>query len=228
MITLRPADDRGHVDFGWLDSRHTFSFGSYHDPAHMGFGHLRVINEDRVSPRGGFDTHGHRDMEIVSYVIEGALAHRDSTGSSGVITPGEVQVMSAGRGIRHSEMNGSHSEPVHFLQMWVLPAKQGTEPRYAQKHFEPRDGLTLLASPDAREGSLAIGQDTDLYRALLRAGATEALTLRGRRAWVQVVRGALGVNGVGVSEGDGAAVEGEAALSLVATSDAEVLVFDLA
>jgi redox-sensitive bicupin YhaK (pirin superfamily) len=228
MITLRPADDRGHANFGWLDSRHTFSFGGYHDPAHMGFGHLRVINEDRVSPRGGFDTHGHRDMEIISYVVAGALAHRDSTGSAGVITPGEVQVMSAGRGIRHSEMNGSASEPVRFLQMWVVPAAQGTEPRYAQKHFAPRDGVTLLVSPDARDGSLAIGQDTDLYRALLPAGRAEALALRGRRAWVQVVRGALRVNGASVSAGDGAAIVDEPALSLEATSDAEALVFDLA
>ncbi len=227
MITLRPAAERGHADFGWLDSRHSFSFGSYSDPEHMGFGHLRVINEDRVAPGAGFGPHSHRDMEIVSYVVEGRLAHRDSTGSAGIITPGEVQVMSAGSGIRHSEMNGSDTEGVHFLQIWLLPARTGTAPGYRQARFEPADGLTLLVSPGGREGSLSIGQDVDLYRASLPEGGSTRLELRGSRAWIQVIEGVIELEGARLSAGDGAAVEQHTAIELQALSRAEALLFDL-
>lgn len=227
MITLRPANQRGHADFGWLDSRHSFSFGGYYDTKHMGFGHLRVINEDRVSGGAGFGSHGHRNMEIVSYVVSGALGHDDSTGRSGVIRPGEVQVMSAGRGIQHSEMNGSPEEPVHFLQIWLLPARAGTEPGYDQKDFGRAEGLVLLVSPDARDGSLPIGQDVDVWRALLGSGASTQLTLRHTRAWAQVVRGEVDVNGARLRTGDGAALAEIGALHVVAHADAEVLLFDL-
>jgi redox-sensitive bicupin YhaK (pirin superfamily) len=228
MITIRRSAERGHVEMGWLDSHHTFSFGHYHDPRFMGFGHLRVINEDRVEPGQGFMPHGHRDMEIVSYVVDGALAHEDSTGSGGVIRPGEVQVMSAGRGIRHSEMNGSAEEPVHFLQIWLLPKAGGTEPGYAQRDFGRDPGLRLVVSPDGRDGSLPIGQDVDLHRALLPAGEGATLTLRRKRAWVQVVRGTLDVNGARLFPGDGASFTDTSALSLAAVDgDVEALAFDL-
>ncbi len=227
MISLRPANQRGHADFGWLDSHHSFSFGSYYDPAYMGFGHLRVINEDRVAPGRGFPPHGHRNMEIISYVVDGALAHRDSTGTGSVIRPGDVQVMSAGRGIRHSEMNGSDTDAVHFLQIWLLPKDAGTEPGYAERHFPRQDGLTLLVSPDGRDGSLRIRQDVDLHRALLRSGDTIELPLRRTRAWVQVVRGELELNGALLRAGDGAAVTETGPLRLAAHQQAEALVFDL-
>jgi hypothetical protein len=233
MINVRHAAERGTANFGWLNSRHTFSFGHYYDPDHMGFGALRVINEDRVAPGKGFDTHGHQDMEIISYVLEGALAHKDSIGTGSVIRPGDVQVMSAGTGIRHSEFNHSKKEPVHFLQIWLLPNRDGIAPRYDQKSFssaEKRDRLRLVGSPDGRDGSIVINQDTQIYDALLSRGRAVSHPLpAGRKSWVQVVRGAVEVNGKGAIAGDGVAVEDEAVVSIAAPAeDAEVLVFDLA
>jgi redox-sensitive bicupin YhaK (pirin superfamily) len=231
MIAVRPAEERGVANFGWLDSRHTFSFGHYHDPKHMGFGPLRVINEDRVRPGAGFDTHGHRDMEIISYVLEGALEHKDSIGTGSVIRPGDVQVMSAGTGIRHSEFNHSKEEPVHFLQIWVLPDRQGLAPRYDQKTFadtEKRGRLRLVASPDGRDGSVLIHQDAEIYAALLASGDTVSHALRkGRKGWVQVLRGAAAVNGETLRAGDGAAVKDEPTLTVATSEDAEILLFDL-
>jgi quercetin 2,3-dioxygenase len=233
MIAVRHAAERGTANFGWLDSRHTFSFGHYYDPGQMGFGALRVINEDRVDPGAGFDTHGHQDMEIISYVLEGALEHRDSIGTGSVIRPGDVQVMSAGTGIRHSEFNHSKTEPVHFLQIWVLPDRKGLTPRYDQKSFpasEKRDRLRLVASSDSRDGSLLIHQDADIYDALLSRGNAVTHPLKaGRKSWVQVVGGAVEVNGKPAVAGDGLAVDDEAVVSIVAgADDSEVLVFDLA
>jgi redox-sensitive bicupin YhaK (pirin superfamily) len=232
MIVRRAADERGRADFGWLDSRHTFSFGEYYDPGFMGFRALRVINEDRVKPGYGFPTHPHRDMEILSYVMEGALAHKDSMGTGSVIRPGDVQRMSAGTGVLHSEMNPSPNEPVHFFQIWLLPEKRGIEPTYEQKRFENEEKqgrLKLVAARDAREGSVTINQDVDLYAGLLATGDAARLAMRpGRHAWVQVARGAVTLNGTSLSQGDGAAVSDEPALELAATTDAEVLVFDLA
>jgi len=232
MIAVRRAAERGTVNLGWLDSRHTFSFGHYYDPDHMGFGPLRVINEDRVRPGAGFDTHGHQDMEIISYVLEGALEHKDSIGTGSVIRPGDVQVMSAGTGIRHSEFNHSKSEPVHFLQIWVLPNRKGLPPRYDQKSFPAsgkRDRLRLVGSPDGRDGSIVIHQDADIYDALLgRDHAVSHALAPGRKGWVQVVSGAVEVNGKAAVAGDGVAVENEAALSITSRADgSEVLVFDL-
>lgn len=232
MIVRRPADERGRADFGWLDSRHTFSFGEYYDPRYMGFRALRVINEDRVKPGYGFPTHPHRDMEILSYVMEGALAHQDSMGTGSVIRPGDVQRMSAGTGVLHSEMNPSHSEPVHFFQIWLLPEQRGITPAYEQKRFEDAEKqgrLRLVAARDAREGAITINQDVDLYAGLLARGESTRLDLRpGRHAWVQVARGTVTVNGTPLAQGDGAAVSDEAALSVAADSDSEILVFDLA
>ena len=232
MITVRPSHERGVANLGWLDSRHTFSFGHYFDPKQMGLGPLRVINEDRVRPGAGFDTHGHRDMEIISYVLEGALGHRDSIGTGSVIRPGDVQVMSAGSGIRHSEFNHSKQEPVHFLQIWVLPDREGISPRYDQKTFsqvEKRGRLRLIGSPDGRDDSIVIRQDVEIFAALLNSG--EAVTrafAAGRKGWVQVVRGAGEVNGKAVRAGDGVALEGEADLNVTsAADDSEFLVFDL-
>ena len=232
MITLRPAAERGAENLGWLDSRHTFSFGHYYDPKHMGFGPLRVINEDRVRPGAGFDTHGHRDMEIVSYVLEGALEHKDSLGTGSVIMPGDVQVMSAGTGIRHSEFNHSQAEPVHFLQIWILPDREGLSPRYDQKTFPQsakRGHLRLVGSPDGRDGSIIIHQDVELYDALLvRAGSASHELKAGRKGWVQVMRGAVDVNGKAASAGVGVSVEGEAILTITSHADSsEILVFDL-
>jgi quercetin 2,3-dioxygenase len=227
-LELRRSDDRGQADHGWLRSRHTFSFADYRDPRFMGFGALRVINEDRVAPGGGFGTHPHRDMEIVSYVVAGALAHRDTLGTGSVIRPGDVQLMRAGRGISHSEMNASQTEPVHFLQIWILPAQQSTEPGYQQRAF-PLDerGLRLVVSPDGRDGSLTLGQDADIHRALLDAGQQATLSLRHPRAWVQLVRGALEVNGQPLQAGDGLAMVDATRVDLVARHDVEALVFDL-
>src|ERR1700731_1165882 len=230
MIAVRHAAERGTANFGWLDSRHTFSFGHYYDPDHMGFGALRVINEDRVRPGAGFDTHGHQDMEIISYVLEGALEHKDSIGTGSVIRPGDVQVMSAGTGIRHSEFNHSKNEPVHFLQIWVLPDKQGLPPRYDQKSFptsEKRDSLRLVGSPDGRDGSIVIHQDAEIYDALLSRGHTLTHALKaGRKSWIQVVGGAVEVNGKAAVAGDGVAVEDEALLSITSRADdSQVLVF---
>ncbi|MBK1870791.1 pirin family protein [Aestuariivirga sp. YIM B02566] len=231
MIIHRKANERGHADFGWLDSHHSFSFGQYYDPKHLGFGALRVINDDRVAAGGGFDTHGHKDMEIVSYVLEGALAHRDSLGSGSVIRPGDVQVMSAGTGIRHSEFNASKADPVHFLQIWIIPEKQGLKPNYAEKHFpeaERLGQLRLIASPDGRDGSLTIRQDASIRAAVLDAGTELTHPLaEGRRYWLQVAKGALDVNGKTVLEGDGLAIVKETSLTLRATSRSEILIFDL-
>ncbi|MGE0443632.1 MAG: pirin family protein [Vicinamibacterales bacterium] len=232
MIVRRPAAERGRADFGWLDSRHTFSFGEYYDPRFMGFRALRVINEDRVKPGYGFPTHPHRDMEIISYVLDGALAHRDSMGTGSVIRPGDVQRMSAGTGVLHSEMNPSDSEPVHFLQIWLLPDERGIQPSYEEKRFpveEKQGRLRLVAARDARDGAVAIHQDVDLYAGVFAAGDGARVDLRpGRHAWLQVARGAVTLNGHAFNQGDGAAVSDEGALDLQATEDAEVLVFDLA
>ena len=232
MISVRHAAERGTANFGWLDSRHTFSFGDYHDPEQMGFGALRVINEDRVSPGQGFGTHGHRDMEIISYVLEGALEHKDSIGTGSVIRPGDVQIMSAGTGIRHSEFNHSKTEPVHFLQIWVVPDRQGIAPRYEQKTFpdaDKRGRLRLVGSSDGRDGSVIIHQDAKIFAALLNTGdhVTHALPHE-RRAWLQVVRGTVAMNGQELHTGDGAAVEDEPTLTVIAKLDGtEILVFDL-
>jgi redox-sensitive bicupin YhaK (pirin superfamily) len=232
MLTMRRADERGVAQLGWLDSRHTFSFGDYYDPRHMGFGPLRVINEDRVRPGAGFGTHGHRDMEIISYVLDGELAHKDSLGTGSVIRPGDIQVMSAGTGIRHSEFNHSSERPVHFLQIWLLPGREGLTPRYDQKEFsadDKRGRLRLVASRDGREGSLLIHQDADVFAALLAAGETVAHALAaGRKAWLQVVRGTVEVNGQSAQAGDGIALENETTLAVTARADgSEILVFDL-
>jgi redox-sensitive bicupin YhaK (pirin superfamily) len=234
MITIRRAQDRGHFDHGWLDTHHTFSFAAYHDPAHMGFRALRVINDDTVQAGEGFGEHGHRDMEILSYVLSGALAHRDSTGGGGVLRPGEVQRMSAGRGIRHAEFNGSSEEPVHFLQIWLLPDRPGHAPSYEQKAFpeaERRGALRLVASPDGAEGSTTLHQDARVFAALLsREQTVERALPPGRHAWVQVARGTAAVNGHRLEAGDGAALSSEAVLRLAGAGegDAEVLVFELA
>ncbi len=234
MITVRKAEARGHFDHGWLDTRHTFSFADYHDDAHMGFRALRVINEDRVTPGQGFGTHGHRDMEIISYVLSGALAHRDSTGGSGVLRPGEVQRMTAGTGVTHSEFNGSTEEPVHFLQIWLLPDRRGHRPSYEQRAYpeaERRGRLRLVASPDGADGSTTVHQDARVYATLLARGEQAELPLApGRHGWVQVARGELELNGVRLRAGDGAALSEEAKASLTGAGDglAEVLVFDLA
>ena len=232
MINIRHAKERGTANFGWLDSRHTFSFGDYYDPKQMGFGPLRVINEDRVSPGQGFPTHGHRDMEIISYVLDGALEHKDSIGTGSVIRPGDVQVMSAGTGIRHGEFNHSKTEPVHFLQIWVLPDREGIAPRYEQKTFpdaDKRGRLRLVGSSDGRDGSVVVHQDVELFAAILNNGeqVTHALPAA-RKAWLQVVRGTVVMNGHDLDAGDGAAVEGEPILTMTAKTDgAEILVFDL-
>ncbi len=234
MVTVRRAEERGHFDHGWLDTSHTFSFADYHDPAHIGFRSLRVINEDRVKPGQGFGTHGHRDMEILSYVLEGVLAHRDSTGASDALRPGEVQRMSAGTGVRHSEFNGSPEEPVHFLQIWLLPDREGRAPGYEQRAFpdeERRGRLRLIASPDGRDGSLTIHQDALVHSTLL--GKNERVThplAPGRHGWVQVARGEVDLDGRRLRAGDGAALSGEPAVSLTGRGKAlaEVLVFDLA
>jgi quercetin 2,3-dioxygenase len=232
VLTIRKSGDRGTADLGWLHSRHTFSFADYYDPEHMGFGPLRVINEDRVSPGQGFGTHGHRDMEIISYVLEGALEHKDSIGTGSVIRPGEVQVMSAGTGIRHSEFNHSRTEPVHFLQIWIVPDREGITPRYDQKAFpdaEKRGRLRLVGSADGRDGSIIIHQDVDLFAAILSAGEQVTHALRsGRKGWLQVIRGAVEANGHSLNAGDGATAQDEVALTVTGKADsAEMLVFDL-
>jgi redox-sensitive bicupin YhaK (pirin superfamily) len=232
MISVRRSEDRFHTDAGWLDSRHTFSFGEHYHPEHLGFRALRVINEDRVRPGRGFPTHPHRDMEILSYVLEGALEHRDSMGTGSVIRPGELQRMSAGTGVYHSEQNASPGEPVHFLQIWILPERRGFAPSYEQKAFPPaeRQGrLRLLASGDGRDGAVSLHQDARLYGGLLAPGerVTHALAA-GRHAWVQVARGSVRLGDVRLEAGDGAAISDEASVALEATEAAEVLLFDLA
>jgi len=232
MILRRPAEERGRGNLGWLDSRHTFSFADYHDPAHMGFRALRVINEDRVQPGRGFGTHPHRDMEIISYVLDGELGHKDSMGTGSVIRPGDVQRMSAGTGVLHSEMNPSPTRPVHFLQIWLMPERRGLPPQYEQKRFEleeKRGRLRLVASRDGRQDSVTVNQDVDLYAGVFEPGEGARLELRpGRHAWIQVARGEVTVNGETLHQGDGAAVSDEAALDIASTADAEILVFDLA
>jgi quercetin 2,3-dioxygenase len=232
MIQIRRADDRGHFDHGWLDTRHTFSFGEYHDRRHMGFRSLRVINEDRVRPGQGFGTHGHRDMEIISYVLEGGLAHRDSMGNGSVITPGDVQYMSAGTGVRHSEFNASQTEPVHFYQIWLIPNAEGLEPRYGQKRFDDdakKSQLRLVASGFEEDGAIPIRQDARVYATVLEPGESVTLELApGRHLWAQVLRGSASVNGNAVSEGDGAAASGERELRFEGgEKGSELLVFDL-
>jgi len=233
MIRIRRADERGRTDWGWLDSRHTFSFGDYYDPDHMGFRSLRVINDDRVAPASGFPTHGHRDMEIFSYVLEGALEHKDSLGHGSVIRPGEIQFMRAGTGVTHSEFNPSKAEPVHFLQIWIMPDRRGLPPAYGQKTIDPaglEKGLVLLASHDGREESLPVQQDAAVWAARLPEGEQRELPLGdGRHPWVHVARGAVSVNGETLGEGDGAALSGESRLTLAGgAGGGEVLVFDLA
>ena len=232
MVTIRKAGERGHFQHGWLDTYHTFSFADYHDPKWMGFRSLRVINEDRVAPGQGFGTHPHRDMEILTYVLEGGLRHRDSMGNGEVIHPGEVQRMTAGTGLTHSEFNDSKTEPVHLLQIWIFPEKKELAPGYEQKFFaddEKRGRLRLVASPEASDGSVKIHQDARVYALLL--GAGEEVTHRlaaGRAAWVQVARGSVTLNGARLEAGDGAAVSDESAVKLAGMKDAEVLLFDLA
>ena len=234
MITVRLASERGHAQHGWLDSHHTFSFADYYDPAHQGFRALRVINEDRVDPAQGFGRHPHRDMEIVSYVLEGALAHSDSLGTGSVIEPGDVQRMSAGTGVAHSEYNHSKTEPVHFLQIWLIPAQRGIAPSYEQKRFtdeEKRGRLRVVASPDGRDGSVTIHTDATIHAGLFAEGESAQLSLaQGRHAWVQVARGRVRVNGTQLSAGDGAALTDEQQVRVegVDAQSAEVLVFDLA
>jgi redox-sensitive bicupin YhaK (pirin superfamily) len=231
MITVRPAAERGHADHGWLDSHHTFSFADYYDPAHMGYRILRVINDDRVAPGQGFGTHPHRDMEIVSYVLDGALEHRDSLGTGSVIVPGDVQRMSAGTGVRHSEFNASTTDPVHFLQIWLLPSQNGIEPGYEQKAFSAEDKrgrLRIVASPDGRDASVTIHADAVVYAGLFDQGEKAELTLpKQRYGWVHVARGKVRVNGRELGEGDGAALSEERAVVVEGVDAAEVLVFDL-
>ena len=231
MVKIRKAKERGHFDHGWLDTYHTFSFADYWDPRHMGWGPLRVINEDRVAGGTGFPTHGHRDMEIITYVLEGALEHRDSLGTGSVIRPGEVQRMSAGTGVRHSEFNASKTEPVHLLQIWIEPARTGIAPGYEQKTFpedERRGRLRLIAAADGRDGAVTINQDAAVYATTLARGErVEHVLAPQRLAWLQVARGALLLNGERLDQGDGAAVDHERRLEIEALEPAEALLFDL-
>ncbi len=251
MITLRKAGQRGHFDFGWLNTYHTFSFGEYHDPSCMGFRSLRVLNEDRVQAGQGFGRHGHRDMEILTYVLEGALEHKDSTGTQGIIKPGDAQRMSAGSGIMHSEANASKSEPVHFLQIWIVPSERGIQPGYEQKHFpvqERRNRAHVIASPDGRDGSVRLRQDAIIHSVLLESDAAADPSAApvtfgiasGRGAWIQIAKGEAEIGHgsdtedgsprewTSLSAGDGASLEGETRFSLRSSSGAEILVFDLA
>ena len=231
MIDIRKSAERGGANHGWLQSQHTFSFGHYYDEEHVGFGPLRVINEDHVAPSQGFGTHGHRDMEIVSYVLSGALEHKDSMGTGSVLHYGDVQRMSAGSGVRHSEFNGSATEPVHFLQIWIEPNVVGIPPSYEEKHFDvasKQGRLRLIASHDGREGSVLIHQDAAVYAAILDGADALALKLQpGRRAFIHVIRGTVSVNGIALSGGDAAKLSDEEAVWLETAVDAEVLVFDL-
>jgi redox-sensitive bicupin YhaK (pirin superfamily) len=238
MITVRKSSERGEADHGWLKSRHSFSFADYHDPRHMGFGNLRVINEDRIAPGSGFGTHGHRDMEIVSYVLDGELAHKDSMGTgasgsaTGIIRPGDVQRMSAGRGVQHSEFNHADGQTTHFLQIWIEPNVRGIDPGYEQKHFDAaakRGQLRLVASPDGRDGSLRIHADASISAALVDGAEAIRVALDpARKAYVQIVRGSVDVNGQHLDAGDALALSGEKSLAISGGDQAEVLVFDLA
>ena len=232
MVTIRPAEERGKTNWGWLDSRHTFSFGDYYDPAHLHFRSLRVINDDRIAPGRGFPTHPHRDMEIVTVVLDGGLQHRDSLGNGSVIRPNEVQRMTAGTGITHSEFNPSDAEPAHFLQIWLMPEEEGLTPSYEQTEYPDsatRGRLCLVASRDGRDGSVTIHQDADIYVTKLEKGDSVCHDVAGGRyAWVQAATGSVNLNGVTLSEGDGAAIRDEDAIVITGESKAEVLVFDLA
>lgn len=231
MLTLRKSQERGYADHGWLKSFHSFSFADYYDPRHMGFASLRVINEDRIAPGAGFGTHGHRDMEIISYVLDGAMEHRDSMGNGSIIRPGNVQRMSAGRGVMHSEYNPSQTEEGHFLQIWISPAQTGVQPSYEEKHFSREDKLgrlRLLASPDGVDGSVTIHQDAKLYAGIFDGEAEAQLALAtGRSAYVFVARGAISANDQPLQQGDALMLVNEPVLSLQAGQGAEVLVFDL-
>jgi redox-sensitive bicupin YhaK (pirin superfamily) len=234
QLRIRRSEERGHAQHGWLDSHHTFSFADYHDPRHMGFRALRVINEDRVAPGQGFGTHGHRDMEIISYVLEGALEHKDSLGTGSVIHPGDVQRMSAGTGVRHSEFNSSKTEGLHFLQIWIIPDKAGYAPSYEEKNFSAADKqgrLRLVASPGGTDGSVTLHQDASLYAGLFSAGESATYALpAGRHAWIHVARGKVTVNGEALSAGDAASVDATSAaqpLEIRGVDAAEVLLFDL-
>lgn len=232
MISIRPSGERGGGDYGWLNTRHTFSFDQYYDPKFMGFRSLRVINEDHVAPGQGFPMHPHRDMEIITYVLKGALEHNDSLGTGSVIRPGDGQRMSAGRGIRHSEANSSKTEAVHLLQIWITPDRQGYDPSYEQKTFpdeDKRGKLRLIASPDGQDGSVTIHQDAKLYVSLLAPGQEVQHRLgNGRSAWLQVAKGAVELNGKKLKQGDGAAISDEPKLNIKGDHDSEILLFDLA
>ena len=232
MITIRRSDERGHFDHGWLNTYHTFSFDQYYDPRYMGFRNLRVINEDFVAAGRGFPKHGHRDMEIITYILEGALKHEDSMGNGSVIRPGDVQRMTAGTGVRHSEQNASESERVHLLQIWILPHTVGLDPGYEQKAFtedERRGQLRLIASEDGREGTVQVHQDVSLFASILATGGeVEHAMDHQRYAWLQVARGSVNINGERADQGDGAVAIGESSLRIRAEEDAEVLLFDLA
>jgi redox-sensitive bicupin YhaK (pirin superfamily) len=232
MQQIRRANERGHADHGWLNSYHSFSFADYFDPEHVEFGALRVINEDRVVPGAGFGTHGHRDMEIISYVLDGELAHKDSTGTSSVIRPGDVQRMSAGSGVMHSEFNGSHDKPVHFLQIWIQPNVRGIAPEYEEKRFEPeqkRGRLRLIASPQGDDGSVRIHQDARVYAGLFDGPEQATLNVgNGRRVYVHVARGQVQANGVALGAGDALMLTDTTSLALSSGVNAEVIVFDLA
>ncbi len=231
MITIRKSNDRGHADHGWLNTRFTFSFADYYDPKHEQFRTLRVMNDDRVAGGAGFPTHPHRDMEIVTYVLEGALSHKDSMGNGSTIRPGDVQYMSAGTGVAHSEFNASESEAVHLYQIWMFPDKKNYAPTYDQKHFSPDDKrgkFRLVVSPDGRDGSVKIRQDNELYATVLGAGETVKHELKpARYAYVQVAKGSITLNGKALETGDGAAISAEKSLELTGVNDAEVLLFDL-
>lgn len=231
MLSVRSAEDRGHANHGWLDTRHSFSFADYYDPKFNSFRELRVFNEDRIAPAQGFGLHPHRDMEIITYVLEGSLEHRDSLGNGGVLTPGEVQHMSAGRGIRHSEFNHSTTEPLHLLQIWLLPNRNGVDPHYAQKRFplkEEPNRLHLVVSPDGQDGSLAMVSDARLYAARLQPkAAIDYAFLSEGFGWLQVARGSVQANGFALQQGDALAISLEPGLSIVATEEAEILLFDL-
>lgn len=231
MLTIRPAAERGHANHGWLDSNFSFSFADYHDPAHMGFRALRVINEDFVAPSMGFGKHPHRDMEILTYVLEGAVKHEDTTGASETLTPGELQHMSAGSGVRHSEMNPSETDTLHLLQIWLVPNKLGIPPKYEQKRFPIQDQpnqLHLLASTDAREGSFKIYSDAELLAAKLNPGGSVTHTFKFGNGWLQIARGSVTVAGKLLDKGDGLQIEGEAAITISSETGAEFLLFDLA
>ena len=231
MLTIRPAAERGHANHGWLDSNFSFSFDQYYDPAHMGFRALRVINEDRVAPATGFGKHPHRDMEILTYVLEGAVKHEDSTGASETLVPGELQHMSAGTGVRHSEMNPSADETLHLLQIWLIPNQLGIPPKYEQKRFTVQDEpnrLHLLASTDARDGSFKIHSDAELLAAKLNAGGSVSHSFKLGNGWLQVARGSVSVAGGALNAGDGIALEGESSITIASNTGAEILLFDLA